>query len=139
MLYSLTFPLLSTNTTSLMIYSIPDPTPCLIIRQHRPSLDIINITPAHQLQLIKIHWILNSVDIVIIEHIASMVIGQYSLASRSVNIIVAAVDYVAAAGLEVYAVTVDKRSGDGSGAAEADRVSKVEGNPSQWLIYQRTV
>ena len=106
---------------------LPRSTKLLVVGQHRPSLNVVDVVPTQELEFIKVQGVLNSVDVVIVQDITSMVVGQDCLATRAIlqglahakdmlkmsmtyDVIMAAVDDVATAVLEVYSVTVDERS-----------------------------
>jgi hypothetical protein len=99
----------------------------LVIDQHRPSLNVIDIVPAKELEFVEVQWVLDGIHVVIVQDIASMVVGQDCLATRAIlqklaharhiprmdmtyDVIVATIDDVPTTILEIYTVAVDKRS-----------------------------
>jgi GTP cyclohydrolase I len=74
-------------------------------------LDVVDVVPAQQLEFVNIGRVLDSVDVVVVKHIATVVVCEHSLASRAVDVIVAAVDDIAAAVSKVNTVAVDEGSG----------------------------
>ena len=106
---------------------LPRSTKLLVVGQHRPSLDVVDVVPTHKLELIKVQGVLNSVDVVIVQDITSMVVGQDCLTTRAIlqglaharnmlkmsityDVIMAAVDDVATTVLEVNTIAIDERS-----------------------------
>lgn len=74
-------------------------------------MDVIDVVPAQQLEFVNIGRVLDSVDVVVVKHITTVVVCKHGLASRAVDVIVAAVDDIAAAVSEVNTVAVDEGSG----------------------------
>jgi hypothetical protein len=90
-------------------------------------LNIVDIVPAKKLELVEVQRVLNSIHVVIVQDIASMVVGQDCLTTRAIlrglahgrhiprmdmtyDVIVATVDDVPTTVFEVYTVAVDERS-----------------------------
>jgi hypothetical protein len=56
----------------------------LFVYQHRPSLNVVDIVPAKELEFVKVQWVLDGIHVVIVQNIASMVVGQDSLTTRAI-------------------------------------------------------
>jgi hypothetical protein len=99
----------------------------LVVYQHWPSLDIVDIVPAKELEFIKVLRVLNGVYVVVVQNIPSVVIGQDCLTTRAIlqglahagsgysrlityDVIMTTVDNVSTTILEINTVAVDERS-----------------------------
>jgi hypothetical protein len=99
----------------------------LVVYQHWPSLDIVDIVPTKELEFIKVLRVLDGVYVVVVQNITSMVIGQDCLTTRAIlqglayarsrssglttyDVIMTTVDNVSTTVLEIYTVAVDERS-----------------------------
>jgi hypothetical protein len=55
-----------------------------VVYQYRPTLDIVDIVPAKELEFIKVLRVLDSVHVMIVQDITSMVVGQDRLTTRAI-------------------------------------------------------
>jgi hypothetical protein len=111
------------NHVSILFYSLK----LLFVYQHRPPLDIVDIVPTKELKFVKVQWVLDGIHVVIVQNIASMIVGQDSLTTRAIlqglayarydlrkimtyHVIMATIDDVSTTVLEVHTITIDERS-----------------------------
>jgi hypothetical protein len=98
-----------------------------VVYQYRPTLDIVDIVPAKELEFIEVLRVLDSVHVVIVQDITPMVVGQDGLTTRTIlqesahvrlgcsrlityDVIMATIDDVSTTILEIYTIAVDERS-----------------------------